>query len=170
MIQINLLLNNDGYGTMRRIHEGKFNTITQWNYRKICELVGGGDAVAVSTKGELDETIGWAQDSGELAVIEVKIPRHDISPQLARIGFEVARRRGWEDTSLPGEVPGCALGGLSRRQLELVVNPGLIAAQGRPRWHENHCAFLRIFSIGLAGFAVFSKIQMTSRNESANSP
>ncbi len=90
------VLNNDGYGTMRRIHEGKFNIITQWNYRKICELVGGGEAVAVSTKGELDEAIGWAQDSGELAVIEVKIPRDDISPQLARIGLEVAKLRGWK--------------------------------------------------------------------------
>jgi indolepyruvate decarboxylase len=90
------VLNNDGYGTMRRIHEGKFNTITQWNYRKICELVGGGDALAVSTKGELDEAIGWAQESGELAVIEVKIPRDDISPQLARIGLEVAKLRGWK--------------------------------------------------------------------------
>jgi TPP-dependent 2-oxoacid decarboxylase len=90
------VLNNDGYGTMRRIHEGKFNTITQWNYRKICELVGGGAALAVSTKGELDEAIGWAQESGELAVIEVKIPRDDISPQLARIGLEVAKLRGWK--------------------------------------------------------------------------
>ena len=90
------VLNNDGYGTMRRIHDGRFNVITQWNYRKICELVGGGDAVAVSTKGELDEAIGWAQDSGELAVIEVKIPRDDISPQLARIGLEVAKLRGWK--------------------------------------------------------------------------
>ena len=94
------VLNNDGYGTMRRIHEGKFNIITQWNYRKICELVGGGEAVAVSTKGELDEAIGWARDSGKLAVIEVKIPRDDISPQLARIGLEVAKLRGWK---LPAE-------------------------------------------------------------------
>jgi indolepyruvate decarboxylase len=90
------VLNNDGYGTMRRIHEGKFNLITQWNYRKICDLVGGGEGVAVTTKGELDEAIGWAQDSAELAVIEVKLPRDDISPQLERIGAEVARLRGWK--------------------------------------------------------------------------
>jgi TPP-dependent 2-oxoacid decarboxylase len=52
--------------------------------------------VAVTTKGELDEAIGWAQDSAELAVIEVKLPRDDISPQLERIGAEVARLRGWK--------------------------------------------------------------------------
>src|SRR6266568_7399298 len=27
-----ILLNNDGYGTMRRIREGRFNIITQWNH------------------------------------------------------------------------------------------------------------------------------------------
>jgi indolepyruvate decarboxylase len=90
------VLNNDGYGTMRRIHEGSFNVITQWSYAKITELVGGGEAVTVTTKGELDEAIGWAQDSTDLAVIEVKIPQDDISPQLARIGLEVAKLRGWK--------------------------------------------------------------------------
>ena len=90
------VLNNDGYGTMRRIHEGSFNVITQWDYRKICELVGGGAAVLANTKGELDEAIRRAQDSGELTVIEVKVPRDDISPQLARIGLEVAKLRGWK--------------------------------------------------------------------------
>ncbi len=91
-----LVLNNDGYGTMRRIHEGSFNVITQWNYRKICELVGGGEAVVVSTKGELNDALRAAQDSGKLTVIEVKVPRADISPQLATIGLEVAKLRGWK--------------------------------------------------------------------------
>ena len=98
-----LVLNNDGYGTMRRIHEGKFNVITQWNYRKICELVGGGEAIVVATKGELDDAIRSAHDSGELTVIEVKVPRDDISPQLARIGLEVAKRRGWKVPARPGK-------------------------------------------------------------------
>ncbi len=91
-----LVLNNDGYGTMRRIHQGRFNIITQWNYCKICDLVGGGEAVAVSTKGELDEAIRAAHDSGKLTVIEVKLPRDDISPQLETIGREVAKVRGWK--------------------------------------------------------------------------
>jgi indolepyruvate decarboxylase len=90
------VLNNDGYGTMRKIHDGKFNVITPWNYHKICELVGGGESAVASTKGELDEAIRRAQDSGKLTVIEIKIPRDDISPQLATIGLEVARVRGWK--------------------------------------------------------------------------
>lgn len=98
------VLNNNGYGTMRRIHEGGFNVITQWDYAKITALVGAGEAVTVTTRGELDEAIGWAQDSTELAVIEVKIPQDDISPQLARIGLEVAKVRGWKIPHRP--VPG----------------------------------------------------------------
>src|SRR5207248_7465700 len=47
-----LILNNEGYGTMRKIRDGSFNVISQWNYGKICELVGGGEAVVASTKGE----------------------------------------------------------------------------------------------------------------------
>jgi indolepyruvate decarboxylase len=89
-----LILNNDGYGTMRKISNGSYNVITQWNYDKICELVGGGEAVIASSKGELDEAIRHAQRSDGLQVIEVKIQPDDISPQLARIALEVAKRRG----------------------------------------------------------------------------
>ena len=89
-----LVLNNDGYGTMRKIRDGNFNVITQWNYGKICELVGGGEATTVSTKGGLDAALRSAHNSDSVQVIEVKIPRDDISPQLARIGIEVAKMRG----------------------------------------------------------------------------
>ncbi len=90
-----IILNNDGYGTMRSIREGCFNVITQWNYSKICELVGGGESVIASTKGEFDAALSRAQKSDRVYVIELKIPRDDVSPQLATIGREVARVRGW---------------------------------------------------------------------------
>jgi len=95
------VLNNDGYGTMRRIHDGSFNAITQWNYASICKLIGGGDSAVVTTKGELDDAIRRAQSSDNLTVIEVKIPRDDVSPQLVRIGREVARVRGWKVPASP---------------------------------------------------------------------
>ena len=94
-----LVLNNDGYGTMRRIHDGTFNTVTQWNYAAICYLIGGGETAFVSTKGELDDAIRHAQDSDDLTVIEVAIPRDDVSPQLVTIGREVARVRGWKSVT-----------------------------------------------------------------------
>ena len=94
-----LILNNDGYGTMRKIREGCFNVITQWNYSKICELVGGGESMIVSTKGEFDAALSRSRKMDCAAVIELKIPRSDTSPQLARVSREVARVRGWAKKS-----------------------------------------------------------------------
>lgn len=93
------VLNNDGYGTMRRIHDGSFNAITQWNYAAICDLIGGGESRVVSTKRQLDAAIRHAQLSSKPTVIEVKLPRDDASPQLVTIGREVARVRGWKALS-----------------------------------------------------------------------
>src|SRR6266536_1001882 len=89
-----IVLNNDGYGTMRRIREGCFNIITQWNYSKICELVRGGDSTVASTKGEFDCALSRAQKSDRVHVIELKIPRSDVSRQLAQIANEVRKMRG----------------------------------------------------------------------------
>jgi indolepyruvate decarboxylase len=86
-----IVLNNDGYGTMRKIREGRFNIITQWNYSKICELVRGGESTTASTKGEFDTALSHAQKSDRVQVIELKIPRTDVSEQLARIAAEVRK-------------------------------------------------------------------------------
>ncbi|MFN4242697.1 MAG: alpha-keto acid decarboxylase family protein [Tepidisphaerales bacterium] len=90
-----LILNNDGYGTMRKIRDGRFNVISNWNYTKICELVGGGDYAIASTKGELDGAIrsALASDDGP-RVIEVRVPRHCVSPQLENMTTEMAKARG----------------------------------------------------------------------------
>src|SRR6476620_11435206 len=88
-----LILNNEGYGTMRKIRDGRFNVISQWNYGKICELVGGGEATVASTKGELDGAIRAALGSTILRVIDVRIPRDDMRPQLANMSGELARVR-----------------------------------------------------------------------------
>jgi indolepyruvate decarboxylase len=89
-----IVLNNDGYGTMRNIREGCFNVITQWNYSKICDLVRGGESVVATTKGEFDDALSRAQKSDCVHVIELKIPRNDVSDQLARIAAEVRKMRG----------------------------------------------------------------------------
>jgi indolepyruvate decarboxylase len=89
-----IVLNNDGYGTMRKIREGCFNTITRWNYSNICELVGGGTGITASTNGEFDDALLAAQHSDYLHVIELRVPRDDASHQLARIAAEVRKMRG----------------------------------------------------------------------------
>src|SRR6516164_809436 len=86
-----IVLNNDGYGTMRKIREGCFNVITQWNYSKICDLVGGGESITASTIGEFDVALWRAQKSDRVHVIEVRISRDDASPQLSRIAAEVRK-------------------------------------------------------------------------------
>jgi indolepyruvate decarboxylase len=89
-----LILNNEGYGTMRKIRDGRFNVISQWKYGKICELVGGGEASIASTKGELDGAIRAALGSNQLHVIDVQLPRDDLSPQLRNMTAELGRLRG----------------------------------------------------------------------------
>jgi TPP-dependent 2-oxoacid decarboxylase len=89
-----LVLNNDGYGTMRKIRDGEFNVISRWDYGKICQLIRGGTATSAKTKGELDGALRSAMASDELRVIDVQIPRGDMSPQLARMTAELARLRG----------------------------------------------------------------------------
>jgi indolepyruvate decarboxylase len=89
-----LVLNNDGYGTMRKIRDGRFNEITRWNYGKICELVGGGNATVAATKGQLDGAIRSAMGSNTTQVIDVRLPRDDMSPQLKNMTTEMARLRG----------------------------------------------------------------------------
>jgi indolepyruvate decarboxylase len=93
-----IVLNNDGYGTMRKIREGCFNTITQWNYSKICELVRDGEGTIASTKAEFDAALSRAQKSNRVHLIELKIPRDDVSDQLARIAIEVRKMRGSKTT------------------------------------------------------------------------
>jgi indolepyruvate decarboxylase len=89
-----VILNNDGYGTMRQIRDGEFNVITRWRYGKICELVGGGETSVASTRGQLDGAIRAALGSPRVHVIEVRLPRDDMSPQLMNMTKEVAKRRG----------------------------------------------------------------------------
>ena len=88
-----LVLNNDGYGTMRKLREGAFNVITRWNYSKVCDLIGGGESTIVTTKGELDAAISQARSSDTASVIEVMLPPHDVSPQLKKLSAEVVKRR-----------------------------------------------------------------------------
>jgi indolepyruvate decarboxylase len=93
-----IVLNNDGYGTMRKIREGCFNAITQWNYSKICELVGGGTGITATTNGEFDDALSQAKKSDCVQVIELRVPRNDASRQLATIAAEVRKVRGTKNS------------------------------------------------------------------------
>jgi len=89
-----LVLNNDGYGTMRKIREGCFTEITRWNYSRVCDLIGGGQGRVVSTNGELDAALRDARSAKEVRVIDIHLSREDASRQLTTIAHEVQKRRG----------------------------------------------------------------------------
>ena len=89
-----IVLNNDGYGTMRSIRSGSFNTITRWNYGQICALVGGGESSIASTAAEFDAALSRAEKSSQVHLIELRLPRTRASKQLARIAAKVRKRRG----------------------------------------------------------------------------
>ena len=93
MTPIVVLLNNDGYGTQRKILDGPFNEIHRWDYTKIVELLGYGQSVTVNTKGELDSALSDAIQSGSMCVIEAMIPRDSHSRALKRLGEELGKLR-----------------------------------------------------------------------------
>ena len=93
-----IVLNNDGYGTLRKVRDGRFNVITQWRYSKICDVVGGGESFTAFTKGEFDAALSRAQKSDRLNVIELKIQRNDASQQLVRVAAEVRKMRGTKNS------------------------------------------------------------------------
>ena len=101
-----IVLNNDGYGTMRKIRDGCFNVITQWNYSKICELVGGGEGITASTNGEFDDALSRAQKSDRVHVIELKISaRRYQSPAIKNRSRSAqnARKQTAEDAGIKNE-------------------------------------------------------------------
>ena len=53
-----------------------------------------GTATTAATKGELDGAIRSAMGSRTVRVIDVQLPRDDMSPQLANMSAELARLRG----------------------------------------------------------------------------
>ncbi len=58
----------------------------------------GGKSITASTKGGFDAALSHAQKSDRVYVIELKIPRSDVSDQLARIAAEVRKMRGSKNT------------------------------------------------------------------------
>ena len=90
------ILNNDGYGTQRHIIDGPFNNIHRWNYTKICDLLGYGKGVRVTSKGELEAVLKEAACKDEMYVIEVVIPRDDCSKPLRRMAEGLGKLRDAE--------------------------------------------------------------------------
>ena len=88
-----LLLNNQGYGTMRPLVEGPFNDIINWHYTRLPEMLGAGRALAVRTEGEFDSAMKTAlAETQHFVLIEAVIEKSDMSPALIRLAEKVSKK------------------------------------------------------------------------------
>ena len=92
-----VVLNNRGYGTEREILEGPFNDIHEWQYEKICELLGGGMGHRVGTFGELVQALNAAVDDVKhVHVLNVLLDPGDRSTAMKRVAQRLAKRLAGE--------------------------------------------------------------------------
>ena len=98
MKPIIFLINNGGYTIEVEIHDGPYNTIKNWDYSKLVEVFGAGEARpraarrprrAISTGPSRKRRAATA-----CASVEVTIDRDDCNVNLLRWGNHVARNNG----------------------------------------------------------------------------
>jgi indolepyruvate decarboxylase len=90
-----IVLDNQGYGTERRLHAGDydFNEIQPWHYHRLPEILGGGRGYEVRTEGDFDQALraAWA-DRGSMSLVQVHLQRDDCSGALERLAQRVSPR------------------------------------------------------------------------------
>jgi TPP-dependent 2-oxoacid decarboxylase len=73
-----LVLNNHCHATENLLCEGQFNNVSNWNYSKVVEMVGG-RGFEVSTEGELDRALSEALRLDVLCVFNIELSPTDTS-------------------------------------------------------------------------------------------
>lgn len=87
-----IVLNNQGYGTLRIIQDGSFDDIHPWHYSKVPEVIDSGKGFLVRTGNELKEALFFAKNYKGLCIIEVILGRDDTSVCLRRLGTAIRKR------------------------------------------------------------------------------
>ena len=88
-----VVLNNHGYSTEREILEGPFNDIHEWQYEKVCDLLGGGVGHRVGTFGEFVRALNAAvDDHTQVHVVNVLLDPRDCSKAMKRVAQRLAKR------------------------------------------------------------------------------
>jgi indolepyruvate decarboxylase len=86
-----IVLNNRGYSTEREILEGPYNDVHEWQYERICDVIGGGVGTRIATQGEFERGLATAlNDKNRIHVLNVLLNPADRSPSMVRL----ARRLG----------------------------------------------------------------------------
>ncbi|MBC8354443.1 MAG: alpha-keto acid decarboxylase family protein [Planctomycetes bacterium] len=90
-----IVLDNQGYGTERMLHEGdwEYNKIHGWNYHKLPELLRGGTGYEISTEGDFDAALtkAWSDRNG-MSLLHVHLSTDDASRPLQRLGERLGQR------------------------------------------------------------------------------
>jgi indolepyruvate decarboxylase len=88
-----IVLNNRGYSTEREILEGPFNDIHEWRYERVCEVIGGGQGIRISTHGEFVQALAKAlSDKTQPYVLNLLLDPADRSPAMSRLAKRLAKR------------------------------------------------------------------------------
>lgn len=88
-----IVLNNRGYSTEREILEGPFNDVHEWQYKRICDVVGDGTDSRIRTQGEFEERLAAAlADSSQLHIFNVLLDPADRSADMKRLAHRLAKR------------------------------------------------------------------------------
>ena len=88
-----IVLNNHGYTTERKIHEGRYNDIADWNYHRIVDLFGQGRGFNVKTEGEFEAAMTEVvRDETLCAILNVHFAPDDCSPAMARLAERLSKR------------------------------------------------------------------------------
>jgi TPP-dependent 2-oxoacid decarboxylase len=112
-----VVFNNGGYAMQRIFTDGAFNNIKQWNYARLVDLVGGGQARRVTTAEEMKSALQTAIEFTQgPSLIEAVVERGEISAGLRRFGQALRREK-------TGMCP---------------LNESSV-----PCTHEDHCGFCR---------------------------
>ena len=88
-----IVLNNRGYSTEREILDGPFNDVHEWQYERICDLIGGGVGTRIATQGEFERGLGAAlNDKSRIHVLNVLLNPADRSPSMVRLARRLGKR------------------------------------------------------------------------------
>jgi indolepyruvate decarboxylase len=89
-----IVLDNGGYGTEKLLHPGdwKFNSIAEWQYAKLPEVLGGGKGYQVRTEGDFDRALtqAWKDTTGP-SILQVHLDPADCSRALSRLAERMSK-------------------------------------------------------------------------------
>ncbi|MCB0079719.1 MAG: alpha-keto acid decarboxylase family protein [Caldilineaceae bacterium] len=90
-----IVLDNQGYGTERFLHEGvwKYNDIHGWEYSQLTSVLRGGRGYDIRTESQFIEAIEQAwNDRSVLSLLHVRLSSSDSSETLQRLGERLKLR------------------------------------------------------------------------------